>query len=466
MLTYSFENLNNDTLYEHLYKCIKNDIHNLVLLPGEKLPSKRTFAQNLGISVITVENAYAQLLAEGYIYSLPKKGFYISDIHPYYSPVANKNSSYIPKSEEKAQKLIADFNSNQTDSDYFPFSTWTSILRKTINDKQNELMHNSPIGGCRELRTAISEHLRQFRNMNVHPDQIVIGAGTEYLYGLLIQLFGHDKIYAVENPGYKKISEIYKSNQVKCEFVDIDKSGMKTSDLIKSKTDIIHISPSHHFPTGIVMPIQRRQELLNWAAENHKRYIIEDEYDSEFRFSGRMIPTLQSIDNHEKVIYINTFTKTLSSTVRMSYMVLPPHLVKEFNKKLSFYSSPVSNFEQFTLAGFISEGYFEKHINRMRNYYHNQRDALLETIDESPLAPLIQISEENSGLHFLMEIKTKLTDEELITKALNAGIKLSSLSQYYEGESNVSHTFIINYSSVKKENMKEAINALYSCLEE
>lgn len=464
MLTYSFENLKNVKLYEHLYNCIKADIYNAVLMPGEKLPSKRAIAQNLGISVITVENAYSQLLAEGYIYSLPRKGFFISDIQPAYRKEIINEVVFSSTSEEAHQDLIADFTSNQTNSDYFPFSTWTGILRKTINKNRDELMHNSPVSGCKELRIAIAKHLHQFRNMNIHPDQIIIGAGTEYLYGLLIQLFGHDKIYAVENPGYKKIPKIYKTNQVECRFIDIDKSGMKSDDLNKSDADIIHISPSHHFPTGIVMPIQRRHELLKWAVESNNRYIIEDEYDSEFRFIGRMIPTLQSIDKHEKVIYINTFTKTLSSTVRMSYMVLPPHLVKEFKEKLSFYSSPVSNFEQFTLAGFISDGYFEKHINRMRNYYHTQRDALLETIEKSPLSSKITISEEHSGLHFLMKIDTKISDKELINKAKEKGIKLSSLSQYYEGKNNVSHTFIINYSSIKKENMKEAIDRLYDCL--
>lgn len=465
MLSYSFENSDKTTLYEHLYNCIKKDIHDQVLQPGVKLPSKRTIATNLGVSVITVENAYEQLMAEGYIYSIPRKGFYVSDIQPIYHNEPNGNTLNIDSEEITEKKYFADFTSNQTDSDYFPFSTWAKLQRKTMNEHQDELMNNSSVWGSFRLRNAIANHLRQFKNMNVHPDRIVIGAGTEYLYGLLIQLFGHDKIYAVENPGYRKISKIYKSNQVECKFINIDNSGMKTDELIASGADIIHISPSHHFPTGIVMPIQRRQELLNWALADDNRYIIEDEYDSEFRFTGQMIPTLQSIDKHERVIYINTFTKTLSSTVRMSYMVLPSHLALEFKNKLSFYSSPVSNFEQFTLASFISEGYFEKHINRMRNYYHNQRDLLLKTIKTSPLADKIKISEENSGLHFLMKIDTDISDTKLIERADNCGIKLSSLSQYYlENDTNISHTFIINYSSVKKENMKEAIDRLYSCL--
>lgn len=464
MLSYSFENLNGITLYEHLYNCIKKDIHDSVLLPGTKLPSKRSIATNLGISVITVENAYAQLLAEGYIYSLPRKGFYVSDIQPTYHNGNPNNYEFESNSDINEEPLFADFTSNQTDSDYFPFSTWTRLLRKTINEKKNDLMCNAPVNGCKELRTAIANHLRQFRNMNVHPDQLVIGAGTEYLYGLIIQLLGHNKKYAVENPGYKKISRIYESNQVECKYIDIDKYGIKTDELLKENADVIHISPSHHFPTGIIMPIQRRHEILKWAMEKDGRYIIEDEYDSEFRFSGQMIPTLQSIDKNEKVIYINTFTKSLSSTVRMSYMVLPPHLVSAFKEKLSFYSSPVSNFEQFTLAAFISEGYFEKHINRMRNYYHTQRDLLLDTIEKNPLSAMISISEENSGLHFLMKINTTLEDTEIMSRALKMGIKITSLSQYYENNNNISHTFIINYSSLKKENMEEAINRLYLCI--
>lgn len=465
MLTYSFENIGNTTLYEHLYNCIKDDIQKGILSSGEKLPSKRTLANNLGISVITIENAYAQLIAEGYINSIPRKGFFVSDIRPAsYSDNKVYNIADLNILKEEPV-FLADFTSNQTDSENFPFSTWNKILRKIISDNKNELMKNPPAGGTKELREAIAHHLRDFRNMIVSPEQVIIGAGTEYLYGLLIQLLGHDKIYAVENPGYNKIAKIYESNNVICKYIDIDSNGIILNKIKNENADIIHISASHHFPTGIVMPIQRRYELLEWACENNNRYIIEDDYDSEFRFTGQMIPTLQSIDSQDKVIYINTFTKSLASTIRISYMVLPPQLLKKYYKTLNFYSSAVSNFEQLTLAKFISEGHFEKHINRMRNYYRTQRDELLSIINKSPLSSHITISEKDSGLHFLMHINTKLNDDEIIKRALACGIKISSLSQYYETPiNNVSHTFIINYSSLKLNIMDDAISKLYNCL--
>ena len=214
--------------------------------------------------------------------------------------------------------------------------------------------------------------------MDVSPEQIVVGAGTDYLYGLLIQLLGHDKIYGMEEPGYQKISEVYQSHNVLCLHIPLDRQGICIDKLNASGADIVHISPSHHFPTGIITPISRRYELLGWASASDSHYIIEDDYDCEFRFMGKPIPSLQSIDVMDKVIYMNTFTKTLASTIRISYMVLPKHLMARFQQNLGFYACTVSNFEQYTLTRFIQEGHFERHINRMRNFYHSQRDLLLK----------------------------------------------------------------------------------------
>ena len=369
-LTYSFTDIGSDTLYNHLYKCIKNDILSGILAPGSRLPSKRSLAKNLGISVITVESAYGQLVAEGYIYSLPKKGFFVADISQSKEQQNALLSSENIRLSSGETSYIANFSSNQTDSENFPFSIWAKLIREILNENQKELVTNPPCGGILQLRQAIADHLKGYRNLHIEPEQIIIGAGTEYLYGLLIQLLGFDKNYAVEDPGYDKIYKIYKTHQVACSHIPIDESGIIIGELEKCHTDVVHISPSHHFPTGIVMPIGRRYELLGWASKSPDRYIIEDDYDSEFRMTGQPIPALQDIDVLERVIYINTFTKTLSSTVRISYMVLPKSLVNRFYKELSFYSCTVSNFEQYTLARFIEDGYFEKHLNRMRNYYH------------------------------------------------------------------------------------------------
>ena len=464
MLTYSFSDLGSDSLYQHLYKCIKNDILSGVLPVGSKLPSKRSFAKNLGISTITVENAYAQLQSEGYIYSIAKKGFFVNDIPSGIAKTGSVKPSMFQINEEKP-RYLADFVSNQTSPGNFPFSIWARLLREVISEHNTELMTNSPSGGIIELRTAICRHLRQFRNMEVEPEQIVIGAGTEYLYGLIIQLLGHDKIYAVENPGYRKVAQIFQSNRVPLKYVSLDGDGIKVSSLEDTRADIVHISPAHHYPTGIVTPIGRRYELLGWAAKADIRYIIEDDYDSEFRFTGKPVPMLQSIDVMEKVIYMNTFSKSLASTIRVSYMVLPPHLMESYDAKLGFYSCTVSNFEQYTLARFLQDGYFEKHINRMRTYYKNLRDQLLTAIKASPLASRVTIMEENSGLHFLMRVDTALTDEKIMQKAAQKGIRISCLSQYDMDHTPAhDHILIMNYSGIQADSLSLVIPLLATCL--
>lgn len=464
MLTYSFENIGHTPLYEHLYKCIKNDIMNGTLPARTKLPSKRSFASNLGVSAITVENAYAQLLSEGYIYSRPKKGYYVSTFSRSLLPPRAMPETAVALPEARPV-FFADFSSNQTRPDNFPFSVWAKLMRETMQERNSELMTKPPCGGIFELREAIASHLKQFRDMQVQPEQIFVGAGTEYLYGLLVQLLGFDKVYAIENPGYEKIAQIYESYQVRRRFIDMDDCGIRMDRLEESGADVVHISPSHHFPTGIITPVSRRYELLGWAAKSDSRYIIEDDYDSEFRLTGKPIPALQSIDLMEKVIYINTFSKSLTSTMRISYMVLPPGLAQRFLEQMSFYSCTVSNFEQYALMRFIREGYLEKHINRMRNYYHRQRDTLLDAIKKSPLSSRVTITEEDSGLHFLMKIDTALSDAELMEKAREKGLRLTALSRYYHRpDSDVEHIFIINYSYLETEHIPEAIRRLYQCL--
>ncbi|MBO5458697.1 MAG: PLP-dependent aminotransferase family protein [Lachnospira sp.] len=480
MLTYSFENTGSDSLYEHLYKCIKEDILSGRLLPDYKLPSKRSFAKNLGISTITVENAYSQLMAEGYIYSMPKRGYYVADISATGQSLAlnstadkqpHDNSSY-PVSPNEAfspaaanDDCLINFSTNHTSTANFPFYTWAKLMKEVMSDKTNELLTPSPAAGIIELRSAIAKHLYDFRGMNVLPEQIIVGAGTEYLYGLLIQLLGRDKVFAVEDPGYSKIRQIYESNNVECLCIPLDNDGILMRSLSECNADILHLSPSHHYPTGIVTPISRRYEILGWASKSDSRYIIEDDYDSEFRLLGKPIPSLQSIDVSDKVIYMNTFTKSLAPTIRISYMILPLPLMPRFNKQLGFYSCTVSNFEQYTLARFINEGHFEKHINRMRIYYRNQRDLLITAIKKSPLNSCVTIQEKDAGLHFLIKANTSLTDEELIENAKKAGLKITCLSQYYYNQSiAIHHTLVINYSALQPETIPKAVKMLCQIL--
>ncbi len=464
MLTYDFENVEGP-VYEYIYNCIKKDILSGIIKPDEKLPSKRTFAKNNGLSTITIQNAYDQLISEGYVYTLPKKGYYAAKLNGIASkPIQAMHVNYdinVPKEEV----YEIDISKNNVSSDSFPFSIWAKVSRAVISNKKDELMEPAPFCGIWDLREAIAEHLKSFRGMIVDPNQIIIGAGTEYLYGLLVELLGTDKKYVIESPGYKKLVQIYMQRGIRCGFAAMDKNGVTVEGLEKSDADVAHICPNHHFPTGITIPASRRYEILAWANDNDTRYIIEDDYDSEFRIEGRPIPTLFSIDACEKVIYMNTFSKSLSPTIRISYMVLPVHLANELFGKLNFYSSTVSNFEQYTMAEFIKQGYFEKHINRMRLYYMRKRQQVLEILKNNSLYDYCNIIENDSGLHFLIELKTDIADETIKQQLKENNIGIRFLSDYdLMNEGDKAHYIIINYSNLDIDNLEHALNIVKDIL--
>lgn len=464
MLTYSFENTGGCSMYEYLYRCIRDDIVSGKLSAGEKLPSKRAFAKHLSVSVITVENAYAMLAAEGYLYSLPKKGYFVERVEPqvpHPAGVVHTPSLLLPKETH----YFADLVTNHLPPENFPFSTWAKLLREVLSARWDGLMQAAAFQGRRELQEAIAKHLYDFRGMTVEPEQIVIGAGTEYLYGLLVQFLGRDKIYGVEDPGYQKPARIYESNGAACVPIPMDEAGVRSDLLEDRRVDVLHISPSHHFPTGIVMPVSRRYELLGWCSRAEGRYILEDDYDCEFRTSGKPIPTLQSIDASDRVIYINTFSKTLASTIRISYMVLPRSLVVPFREKLGFYACTVSTFEQLALAEFIGAGYFEKHINRMRSHYRTQKNSILQQLKASPIADRISVTMENEGLHFLLEIRRDIDDGALIAAAEARGLRISCLSQYYRLEPTSRHVIVVNYAGLPSDSTQEAVDRLIECIQ-
>lgn len=442
----------------YLYRCIRDDILSGEIKAGEKLPSKRSFAENLGISVITVENAYAQLISEGYIYSLPKKGFFAAEIE---SGTAAEKAAVAPVLLPDTPQYFADFSSNRTDPENFPFTTWAKLMRENISEKSAELMINAPCGGVPALRQAIAAHLHAFRGIDADPNHIIVGAGTEYLYGLLIQLLGFDKTYALEDPGYKKVGQIFESHGVQYVYTPMDADGVAPGALNESGADILHISPSHHFPTGIVTPAARRYALLRWAAQGNTRYIIEDDYDSEFRLTGKPIPALRSMDMADRVIYMNTFTKTLASTIRISYMVLPAALAERFYRQLGFYACTVSNLEQYTLAKFIAGGHFEKHINRMRTRYKLKKDRLLNAMERSGLLQLADIRQEDSGLHFLLCVKGMADAEEIRCAAHREGVRIVSIADYYHAaQPTPGARFVVSYSDLPDDRIEEAVQRL------
>ena len=443
MLTYELKKAPGVPLYEALYRCIRQDIQSGKLSAGEKLPSKRALAQHLKVSNITVETAYNQLLSEGFLTSREKIGYFVAvDAHPLsHTPVEE-----IPEIPHPA---VLDLTTNSPA--HFPFSVWSKLQREVFLDLGEKLLQPVESQGCLALRQAIADHLSAFRGMAVHPNNIVIGAGSDILYHLLMPLLGLDKIYAVEEPGYEKIRKIYAAGGVECAYAPMDEWGVQPEKL--GAAQVLHISPSHHFPTGLVTPVRRRQELLDWA-QQADGYIIEDDYDSEFRFFAHPMPALHSMDRRGRVIYMNSFSKSLTPAIRISYMVLPDGLMETFREKLSFYSGTVASFEQYTLARFLSRGYFEKHINRMRKFYKSRRDKVVATLTGCPWRDKITICEQDAGLHFLVQVDTKLTDAALVDIWARQGILVQPLSSFYHGGNpSVAGTLVVNYSGLDEKEL-------------
>lgn len=450
MLTYDMEKRGKLPRYDYLSRCIKSDILEGRLKSGERLPSKRTLAAHLAVSVVTIENAYDQLWSEGYIVAKERSGFFVSNaenLPPMPENNANnaKNQICVQEAEE-GKKWRYDFAFNGVNPEYFPFSVWSRLLRETLAEENEALLRRSPFNGEFALRKAIADYLSRSRGIRALPQNIVVGAGTESIYGLLVQLLGRDRVYAVENPSYQKITQVYLANGGKVAPVSLDHQGIRTEELYKSGATVLHISPAHHYPTGIVTGYTRRSEILAWARKVNG-YVIEDDYDSEFRMVGKPIQPMQAMDAAERVIYINTFSKTLAPSMRIGYMALPPHLMSELVKKLGFYACAVPTFEQFTLAKFIERGYFERHLNRMRNIYRNKRNEAVKFFKESGYA--LEILEEDAGLHFLVRLNTSLSDEEARERAAKQGVKLCFLSDFAAGnKKSFQHYIVVNYSGL------------------
>ena len=458
MLTYTLDKQAGLSLYEQLYRRVKADILSGRLTAGEKLPSKRALAAHLEVGVITVKNAYEQLMAEGSLTGVEKKGYFVSAVLP--SPAAVPASPEQPPPPREPVWFL-DLATNSIAAEDFPFTVWARLMRQTILEQGTGLLHPTPPQGAWALRRAIADHLRQFRGMAVGAEQIIVGAGTEVLYSLLVQLLGREPTYGVEDPGYGKIARIYRACGASVAAVPLDGDGLSVQELRRSGADVVHISPSHHYPTGRVMPITRRQVLLRWAQEKPERIILEDDYDSEFRFVGRPIPTLFSVDDSGQVVYLNTFSKTIAPSIRISFMVLPRRLLADFRQKLGFYACTVSAFEQYTLAQFLSGGWYEKHLSRMRKHYRQKRDAVIAALRQSPLSPHAAIAEEDAGLHFLLRLDGAPPDDVLRRAAEERGIRLAMLSDYYQSPREApQHVLVVNYTGIDTEKLPTALARL------
>ena len=460
MLTYPMEERGSLPLYEYLCRCIRSDILGGVLPAGTRLPSKRALAEHLHVSVITVESAYSQLEAEGYLQAQPKRGFFVAAVEQI-PPVLRETA---PLPEQSPPRWRLDLSRNQVDTARFPVSTWARLTRQVLSEEPEALLSPVPHQGLAALRQAIAADLRDFRGMAVSPEQIVIGAGAEYLYLLLAQLLGRDTVFALEDPGYPKIRQVYGACGAACVPIPLDGQGIGLEALAASGASALHISPNHQYPTGLVTPIARRQALLRWADDTGGT-VIEDDYDSEFRFTGRPIPTLQSIDSRGRVIYLNTFSQTISPSMRLGFLVLPPRLLEQYRRELGFYACTVPALEQHVLARFISGGHYERHLSRMRKEYRDRRAQVVEAFRSSALAPRVTFSEERAGLHFLLRLDTRRPDRELGQLAARDGVRLSFLTEYAAmPDPGFAHTLVINYAGLSPQRLPEAVRLLSEVL--
>lgn len=511
------------SLYEYLYRCIRHDIAHGKVEPGQKLPSKRALTKQLGVSLITIEAAYDQLVAEGYIRSRERCGYYACDLAPAakieepgsaqhrtettiaparrerdnhaaglnnqqllsqekgrledspgHRPTVNPDTQPAGPTAPHAQSipsdapLLADFTHSTLATTMLPYSAWAKAVRQTLSDESAaSLAEAASAAGSPELRSAIADHLRQYRGMDVSPDQVVIGAGSQTLYQLLVQLLGRTRRYAVEDPGYPLLTRMYEQQDAQVAHIGLDDSGIDIDALEASDASVAHIMPSHQFPTGIVTTAARRRELLNWAREGD-RYLIEDDYDSEFRMAGRPIPSLFGIDAAERVLYLNSFAKSLGAAFRMAYLVLPPQLAQRFRKQLGFYANTVSPLDQLALARFIEQGHYDRHVNRLRTHARKTQDALVSALREA-FRERVAFAGLDDGLHFIMQLESACGERELAAAAEAAGVRIAPLSNFAGTATRTDATsttfparFILRSDSVSAEKAPAVANALAS----
>ena len=340
--------------YLQLYSQIREDIVRGSYPYGGKLPSKRGLAEETGVSTITVEHAYALLCDEGYAEARERSGYVV---------IFRQNDGFAFASAE-AHELRAEERTASEFSD-FPLSVLSKTMRKVLSEHGDLLLEKSPNAGCTALREAIRRYLARNRGIEVKTEQIIIGSGSEYLYGLIVSLLGRKKIFAIEAPSYKKIEGVYKASETRYTSLPLTPTGIDSRALSETEADVLHTTPYRSFPSGVTATASKRHEYVRWASEG-ERYIIEDDFESEFSVSTKPSETLFALSEQDNVIYLNTFSKTISPSLRIGYMVLPLHLIKIYEEKLGFYSCTVPTFMQYVLTELIENGDFERHINRAR----------------------------------------------------------------------------------------------------
>ncbi len=447
-------------LYEQIYRYIKSDIQNGKIPKGEKLPSTRGLSKYLEVSRSTVELAYEQLLSEGYVEAEPYKGFFVAQIEGLYHISREKVKEPERKKQEKIYRY--DFTPNGVDLKSFPYHVWRKLSKEILMDDRTELFRSGEPQGEYGFRNAICSYLYQARGVDCQPEQVVIGAGSDYILMLLSMILGTAHRIALEDPSYKQAYRVLAGLSYETVPVSLDKNGMKVSELRETGADIAYVTPSHQYPTGIVMPMKRRMELLKWAQEDEGHYIIEDDYDSEFRYKGKPIPALKGYDKNERVIYLGTFSKSIAPAIRLSYMVLPRTLLGQYREGSSFIQSTVSKVDQLIVQRFIEEGYYERHLNKTRAMYKSRHDVLIEEL--KPLMKMCAISGEHAGVHLLLTFRNGITEEELIRRAEKNGIRVYGMSAYrIKEKKEETATILLGYANLSETQIREAVKILAEC---
>ncbi len=362
-MKYRIDKENAKTAYMQLYEALRRDIVSGVYQYGKKLPSKRILSEEVGVSVITVEHAYSILSDEGYVESRERSGYF----------VIYKESDFISHETADAPVTHSPTENPHRVKSTVPYSVISKTMRRVLLDYNEKILTKSPNHGCAELRAAISSYLARSHGITVRPEQIIIGSGAEYLYSLIVQLLGRDRIYAIEDPSYDKIRRVYRANGARCDMLGLGPNGIKTSELHRTSATVLHITPHNSYPSGVTASASKRIEYLRWA-KLRGGYVIEDNYDSELTISRKNEDTVYSLSEDGRVIYLNTFSNTVAPSVRVGYMVLPETMLSEFEEKLGFYSCTVPVFEQYVLAELLSCGDFERHINRVRRARRRDSD--------------------------------------------------------------------------------------------
>lgn len=459
------DNDRKEPLYLQLYSGIKKLIQEGSFPANYRLPSKKNLMLEYNLSQNTVQNALYLLMEEGYIYSEERKGYFVSDLENLFLNTQQEKRR-LPKQEK--EKIHFDFSYSGVDPSSLPKNIFKKITKEIYDETNDELAYQGDIQGYEPLRQSICDYLSQSRGFEAESNQIIVSSGTEYLFHIIFKLFEQAK-YGLENPGYRMLQELFSANQIDYASLSLDQHGIIPQELQEKKITIACITPSHQFPTGIIMPINRRQELLHWANEEEKHYIIEDDYDSEFKYNGRPIPALKAIDYKDKVIYIGSFSKSISPAIRVSYMVLPRLLLQKYQQKIPYFICPVSTLHQKILYKFIQEGHFLKHLNRMRTLYKKKREFLVHCLRENSLKLLgeeIEIQGADAGLHLVISFPKRLFQNDFLEFCLEHSLKIYPLQNYYFDELPNTSSFLLGYASLTKEQIQEGVILLLNLVKE